>query len=80
MVEYAAGEVNTHTDIFLLAYVTLYRLGIVFYVLFKFINLVKQAQAEKVKKQLRLFSIGIIFIILGITLFLGLNMFKYRND
>ena len=48
MGEYAVGDVNTHTDIYLLAYVTLYRLGIVFFVLFKFINLVKQAQAEKV--------------------------------
>ena len=74
MTEYAAGEVNTHTGIFLLAYITLYRLGIVFYVLFKFINLVKQAEAEKVKKQLRLFSIGMIFIILGIALFLVGNL------
>lgn len=74
MVEYAAGEVNTHTDIYLLAYVTLYRLGIVFFVLIKFISLVKQAQAEKVKKQLKLFSIGMIFIILGITLFLLGNL------
>jgi hypothetical protein len=74
MVEYAAGEVNTHTDIYLLAYVTLYRLGIVFFVLIKFISLVKQAQSEKVKKQLKLFSIGMIFIILGITLFLLGNL------
>ena len=74
MPEYAVGEVNTHTDIYLLAYVTLYRLGIVFFVLIKFISLVKQAQAEKVKKQLKLFSIGMIFIILGITLFLLGNL------
>jgi len=74
MAEYAAGEVNTHTDIYLLAYVTLYRLGIVFFVLIKFISLVKQAEAEKVKKQLKLFSIGMIFIILGITLFLLGNL------
>ena len=72
--EYALGDVNTHTDPVLLAYVTLYRLAIVFYVLFKFISLVKQAQAEKVKKQLKLFSIGMIFIILGITLFLVGNL------
>ena len=74
MGEYAVGEVNTHTGIFLLAYITLYRLGIVFYVLFKFINLVKQAEGEKVKKQLRLFSIGMIFIIIGIALFLVGNL------
>ncbi len=74
MVEYNLGDVNTHTDVILLAYVTLYRLGIVFFVLFKFISLVKQAQAEKVKKQLKLFSIGMIFIILGITLFLLGNL------
>ena len=74
MSEYDAGHVNTHTNIYLLAFVTLYRLAIVFYVLFKFINLVKQAEAEKVKKQLKLFSIGMIFIILGITFFLVGNM------
>ena len=74
MAEYAVGEVNTHTDIYLLAYVTLYRLGIVFFVLIRFISLVKQAEAEKVKKQLKLFSIGMIFIILGITLFLLGNL------
>ncbi len=74
MVKYAQGEVNTHTDIILLAYVTIYRLVIVFYVLFKFIQLVKQAEAEKVKKQLKLFSIGMVFIILGITLFLVGNL------
>ena len=74
MIEYAQGEVNTHTDIFLLAGVTLYRLAIVFYVLFKFISLVKQAEAEKVKKQLKLFSIGMIFIIAGIVLFMVGNM------
>jgi len=74
MAQYNAGEVNTDTDPILLAYITLYRLAIVFYVLFKFIQLVKQAQAEKVKKQLKLFSIGMIFIILGITLFLVGNL------
>ncbi len=74
MTAYAAKEVNTHTDIFLLAGVTLYRLAIVFYVLFKFISLVKKAESEKVKKQLKLFSIGMIFIILGILLFLVGNM------
>ncbi|QEE14231.1 hypothetical protein DSAG12_00042 [Promethearchaeum syntrophicum] len=71
---YNQGEVNTSTDPILLAYITLYRLAIVFYVLFKFVSLVKQAQAEKVKKQLKLFSIGMIFIILGITLFLVGNL------
>ena len=74
MTEYAQGEVNTHTDIFLLAGVTLYRLAIVFYVLFKFISLVKQAEAEKVRKQLKLFSIGMIFTIAGIVLFMVGNM------
>ena len=74
MVNYVNKEVNTDTDPILLAYVTLYRLAIVFYVLFKFINLVKKAEAEKVKKQLKLFSIGMIFIILGITLFLVGNL------
>ena len=74
MIEYADGEVNTHTGIILLALVTLYRLAIVFYVLFKFISLVKQAEAEKVKKQLKLFSIGMIFIIAGIVLFMVGNM------
>ena len=74
MTEYAAGEVNTTTGFLLLAYITLYRLGIVFFVLIKFISLVKQAQAEKVKKQLKLFSIGMVFIILGITLFLVGNL------
>ena len=74
MAQYNAGEVNTDTNIYLLAYVTLYRLGIVFFVLIKFISLVKQAEAEKVKKQLKLFSIGMIFIILGIALFLVGNM------
>lgn len=74
MVQYLNGEVNTTTNDFLLVYVTLYRLVIVFYVLFKFINLVKQAEAEKVKKQLNLFSIGMIFIIFGIVLFLVGNI------
>ncbi|MHA1510276.1 MAG: hypothetical protein ACTSRX_00990 [Promethearchaeota archaeon] len=74
MAEYALGDVNTHTGIFLLAYITLYRLGIVIFVLIKFISLVKQAEAEKVKKQLKLFSIGMIFIIFGITLFLLGNL------
>ena len=74
MGEYAVGEVNTHTDPILLAYVTLYRLAIVFYVLFKFINLVKKAESVKVKKQLKLFSIGMIFVILGILLFLVGNL------
>jgi len=74
MTEYALGDVNTHTGIFLLAYITLYRLGIVIFVLIKFISLVKQAEAEKVKKQLKLFSIGMIFIIFGITLFLLGNL------
>ena len=74
MAQYNAGEVNTDTDPILLAYITLYRLAIVFYVLFKFIQLVKKAEAEKIKKQLKFFSIGMIYIILGITLFLVGNL------
>ena len=74
MALYDGGEVDTHTDPILLAYVTLYRLAIVFYVLFKFISLVKKAESEKVKKQLKLFSIGMIFITVTIVLFLVGNL------
>lgn len=74
MILYGAGEVDTKTNPILLAYITLYRLAIVFYVLYKFISLAKKAESKKVKKQLKLFSIGMIFIILGILLFLVGNM------
>jgi len=38
---YALGEVNTHQNMFLLVYISLYRVGIAFFVLIKFFLLVK---------------------------------------
>lgn len=71
---YALGEINTHTETGLLIYISIYRLAIAFYVLIKFILLVKKAQDPRIRKQLRLFSIGMIFIIIGILLFLFGNV------
>ncbi len=71
---YAIGEINTHTKPILLIYVSIYRLAIAFYVLIKFIILVKKAQDVRVRKQLRFFMIGMIFIIIGIALFLFGNI------
>ncbi|WP_371806755.1 hypothetical protein [Candidatus Lokiarchaeum ossiferum] len=71
---YALGEVNTHTEPGLLIYISIYRLAIAFYVLIKFILLVKKAGDTRVRKQLRLFSIGMTFIIVGILLFLFGNV------
>lgn len=71
---YVQGDVNTHTAMGLLIYITIYRLAIAFYVLGKFILLVKRAQNPQVHKQLQLFSLGMIFIISGILLFLFGNI------
>ncbi|MHA1619920.1 MAG: hypothetical protein ACTSVZ_11625 [Promethearchaeota archaeon] len=71
---YVLGEVNTHTEPGLLIYVSIYRLVIAFYVLIKFIILVKKAQEALVRKKLKFFMIGMIFIIIGIVLFLFGNI------
>ena len=71
---YALGEINTHTAMGLLIYISIYRLAIAFFVLIKFIILVKKAEDARVRKQLRLFTIGMIFIIVGILLFLFGNI------
>lgn len=71
---YALGEVDTETPLFQMIIVTLFRIVIVLYVLIKFFQLVKQAEDGKVKKQLKLFSIGMIFILIGILMFLFGNL------
>ena len=67
--DYAAGTINTHTPDGWLIIVTLYRLTVAFYVQFKLMGLMKKVEG-KVKQQLKLFNIGVFFIILGILLFL----------
>ncbi|MHA1618940.1 MAG: hypothetical protein ACTSVZ_06620 [Promethearchaeota archaeon] len=67
--DYIAGSVNTHTPVPWLIIVTLYRLTVAFYVQFKLMGLMKKTEG-KVKRQLKLFNIGVFFIILGILLFL----------
>ncbi|MHA1718802.1 MAG: hypothetical protein ACTSWX_02980 [Promethearchaeota archaeon] len=71
---YSQGEVDTETPTILMIIVTIYRIVIVIYVLVKFFQLVKQAEGGKVKKQLKLFSIGMIYILIGILLFLFGNL------
>ena len=66
---YIDGEVNTHTPMGLLIFITLYRLALVFYVQIKFLKLIKNAEGET-KKRLTSFSWGVFLFIIGIFLFL----------
>lgn len=73
--EYAKGNVDTNTPILWLILVTLYRLGIMIYVLVKFTILLKFAESLRVKKQLNRFVIGMVINTIGIVLFLFGNQF-----